>query len=52
MNDDITPLQKCRIGTTTCGCRPENNEGTGSCGKILINPFSPIKNPASDFVGS
>jgi hypothetical protein len=51
MNAAITPLHECRDGNITCGCRPENNAGTGICGKVL-GRFSPKENPASDFVGS
>lgn len=48
---DITEMHKCRVGDATCGCRPENNDGAGSCGKVL-GRFSTRDNPVTDLVGS
>ena len=47
---EISPMHVCRTVTGCCGCRPENNEGKGACGKVL-GAFDPKVN-ACDIVGS
>lgn len=32
---EILPLHTCETETGRCGCRPENNDGLGICGKTI-----------------
>jgi len=56
--EEATPIltgatAECELpDKSKCRCWPTEHAGRGACGKVLTNPFSPVKNPASDFVGS